>query len=113
MQLDTVFDLASLTKPIATATSIMVLVDQGRVATNEPVSRYWSAFGVAGKEAITVADLLLHCGGLIADNALSDYTENQQENWQRIAALRLIAPPTERFIYSDVGFIVLGKVVGR
>ena len=111
MQLDTVFDLASLTKPIATATSIMVLVDEGRVAPDESVSTYWPAFGVAGKEKITIADLLLHRGGLIADNALSDYTDDQEENWRKIAALRPIAPVGERFIYSDVGFIVLGKVV--
>ncbi|TWT95514.1 serine hydrolase domain-containing protein [Neorhodopirellula pilleata] len=111
MQLDTVFDLASLTKPIGTATSIMVLVDQGRVDVNTSVSNYWPAFGSAGKDAITIADLLLHRGGLIADNALSDYTDDQQENWKRISALRPIAPPGERFVYSDVGFIVLGKVV--
>jgi len=111
MELDTVFDLASLTKPIATATAIMKLVQQRQLRLDDRVTRHWPEFAKEGKAEITIADLLLHQGGLIADNALGDYNEDQEANWQRIAALKPIAPPGEKFVYSDVGFLVLGRVV--
>jgi len=113
MRLDTVFDLASLTKPIATATSIACLVDAGKVDFDRPVADYWPAFAAEGKAGITIADLLLHRGGLIADNALSDYNNGDAATWNRIAALKPVAPRGARFIYSDVGFLVLGKVVAE
>jgi CubicO group peptidase (beta-lactamase class C family) len=111
MQLDTVFDLASLTKPVATATSVMVLVDQGKLQANTKIASVLPEFAAKGKQSITVEDLLLHRGGLIADNALSDYGKDQRENWANICRLKPLAKPGERFVYSDVGFIVLGQVV--
>ncbi|MGB7327083.1 MAG: serine hydrolase domain-containing protein [Rubripirellula sp.] len=111
MTMDTLFDLASLTKPIATATSIMILVDQDRVHLDEPAASYWPPFAIHGKDTITVRDLLLHRSGLIADNSLSDYSDDQSANWTNIAQLRPTAPPGKTFRYSDVGFQVLGKLV--
>lgn len=73
MTIDTVFDLASLTKPIATATSIMKLIEKKQLDISAPVSRYLPEFGRNGKQSITVQQLLTHTGGLIPDNALSDY----------------------------------------
>jgi CubicO group peptidase (beta-lactamase class C family) len=113
MTIDTLFDLASLTKPIATATSVMRLVGQGKVDVDQPVSKYLPEFSGHGKEVITVSDLLLHIGGLIPDNSLKDYQDGPAVAWDKICALKPIAARGEKFAYTDVGFIVLGKLVER
>ena len=71
MTTDTLFDLASVTKLVATATSVMILVDRGKVDLDAPVATYVPEFGQNGKEKITVLQLLTHRGGLIADNRSS------------------------------------------
>lgn len=111
MMVDTVFDLASLTKPLATGAAVMLLVDQGKIRLDEPAATYWPEFGTLGKEKITVRDLLSHRGGLIPDNALTDYQKGRASSYEKICSLQPTALPGEKFIYSDVGFIVLGKVV--
>lgn len=113
MTTDTVFDLASLTKPVATATSVLRLVEEGKVELDQPVAAYLPEFGNRGKEAITVRHLLTHTGGLTPDNSLSDYADGAAKTWERIGALGLRAQPGAEFIYSDVGFIVLGQLVER
>ena len=111
MTAGTVFDLASLTKPVATATAVMLLVQRGELDLDRPVAGYLPAFGQEGKEAITSRMLLLHRGGLIADNPLADYLDGPELAWDRICALRPVHPPGEKFLYTDVGFIVLGELV--
>jgi CubicO group peptidase (beta-lactamase class C family) len=111
MTTDTLFDLASLTKPIATATSVMLLVERGKVKLDEPVATYLPAFAAEDKGKVTVRQLLIHTSGLIPDNPLRDYEAGAGEAWQRICALKLQTPSGERFAYSDVNFIVLGKLV--
>lgn len=111
--LTTAFDLASLTKPIATGTSVMKLIEAGRLRLDDPVAKHWPAFGANGKSDVTVAHLLLHTSGLTADNALADYAGGRATALERIAALKLEAPPGTRFRYSDVGFIVLGELVEK
>ncbi len=111
MTVDTLFDLASLTKPIATATSVMILAQQGKIELCAPVARYLPQFGRNGKEKITVFQLLTHQGGLVADNSLSDYAHGVKTAWERIFALPLHYPPGERFVYTDVGYMVLGRMV--
>ncbi len=113
MRTDTVFDLASLTKPIATATSVMVLADRGLVRLDDPVARHIAEFGSGGKEKITVFQLLTHQSGLVADNSLKDYAGGPEEALKKVFALKPLAEPGSRFIYSDVGFIVLGELVHR
>ena len=113
MTTDTVFDLASLTKPIATATSVMRLVQDGKIDLDERVATYLPEFGNHGKEEITVRQLLTHLGGLTPDNALADYADGPAKAWERICGLELRAKPGTEFIYSDVGFIVLGELVRR
>ena len=113
MTRDTMFDLASLTKPTATASSILILLDGGKIDLAKPVATYWPEFGNAGKEAITVEQLLRHRSGLVADNALADYAEGPEPAWERIAHLGLVGKPGEKFLYSDVNFEVLGKLVER
>lgn len=113
MTLDTVFDLASITKPVATATSVMKLVDQGKISVDDPVAKYLPEFGVEGKEKILVSELLLHVGGLIPDNSIRDYQNGPEVAWEKICALSLRSEPGAKFSYTDVGFIVLGKLVEK
>jgi CubicO group peptidase (beta-lactamase class C family) len=113
MTVDTVFDLASLTKPVATATSIMKLIDEGKIDPKRQVSDYLPEFGSNGKDSITVSDLLLHVGGLIPDNSLRDYRDGPKTSWDKICELKPIAVRGKKFAYTDVGFIVLGMLVQR
>jgi uncharacterized protein YbbC (DUF1343 family) len=113
MTTDTVFDLASLTKPIATATSIMLLVERGKLRISDNVASHLPEFGQNEKEDITVHQLLTHQSGLIADNPLSDYLDGPEKSWERIFALGVTSEPGTRFVYSDVNFLVLGELVRR
>jgi uncharacterized protein YbbC (DUF1343 family)/CubicO group peptidase (beta-lactamase class C family) len=113
MTRDTIFDMASLTKPVVTATAIMLLIEEGRLRLDDRAVRYLPELNNHGKDAITVEHLLRHRAGLIADNALKDYEQGAEAAWKRIAELDLIAPPGRRFVYSDVGFLILGKLVER
>lgn len=113
MTADTVFDLASLTKPIATATSVMLLVEEGKIALDDPAARYLPEFAANGKESITVRQLLTHQGGLIADNDIQDYADGPEKAIERVLTTKPQAKPGETFVYSDVSFIVLGELVRR
>ena len=110
---DTVFDLASLTKPIATATSAMLLIEQGKLDPSATVASYLPEFAANGKAGITVLQLLTHQSGLIPDNALADYELGFDEAFQRIFALHPTTEPGTKFIYSDVNFIVLGALIRK
>ncbi len=111
MSVDTVFDMASITKPVATATSIMQLIEQGKLSLSDKVASIFPAFALNDKQTITVQDLLLHRSGLIPDNAISDYQDGPEKAWEKICELKLVAPIGTAFKYSDVNFIVLGKIV--
>jgi uncharacterized protein YbbC (DUF1343 family)/CubicO group peptidase (beta-lactamase class C family) len=108
---DTIFDMASLTKPVATATSVILLVERGKLKLSDPVAKYWPAFAANGKDTVTIEECLLHTTGLTADNDIKDYADGPAAAWANIAALKLQAPPGTRFRYSDVGFLTLGHVV--
>ena len=110
---ETVFDLASLTKVVATATSVMILVDRGMVRLGDPVSRYIPEFGEMGKRAITVEQLMTHRSGLIADNEVRDFEQGPAKAMENIWRLAPVAAVGSRFIYSDVGYIVLGELIRR
>jgi uncharacterized protein YbbC (DUF1343 family) len=110
---DTIFDAASLTKPLATAISVMKLIEQNKLALTDPVAKYIPAFGAAGKQNVTIEQLLLHRGGLEPANGLDDYSEGHDAALQRIYDLQLETEPGERFVYSDLGFIVLGELVAK
>jgi CubicO group peptidase (beta-lactamase class C family) len=113
MAIDTVFDMASITKPVATATAIMKLIEEGRLRRNDTVASFFPSFASNEKKKITVEDLLLHTSGLIPDNALADYQNGVEKSWERICDLPLTAPIGTAFKYSDVNFIVLGKIVEK
>ena len=113
MTLDTIFDLASLTQPIATATAIFKLVEAGKLKLTDNVAHHWPEFGANDKDIVTVEQCLLHTSGLIADNALADYQGDRVAAMKAIAGLKLQSPVGTKFQYSDVGFIVLGEIVER
>ncbi len=111
MTTDTVFDMASITKPAATATSIMLLIERGEIGLDDRVSKHLPDFAQNGKADVTIEDLLLHQSGLTPDNALSDYTDGPEQAFDNINRLSLRAEPKTKFMYSDVGFIVLAEIV--
>jgi uncharacterized protein YbbC (DUF1343 family) len=113
MTTDTLFDMASITKPVATATSIMLLVERGQLKLSDKVASVIPEFAENDKGDITIHDLLTHTSGLIADNPLRDYRDGPEESMKRIYALKLTAPTGSRFIYSDVNYILLGEIVRR
>lgn len=111
MTLDTIFDMASITKPVATATSIMLLVQRGRLDLEAPVKTYLPQFTGEGRDAVCVKHLLRHTAGLIPDNALKDYQSGADEAWRQLLGSTIKTPSDEKFVYSDVGFLLLGKIV--
>ena len=113
MTLDTVFDMASLTKPLMTATAVMQLYEQGKLSPNDPVSQYLPDFAANGKQDITIRQLLTHYSGLPPDISLADPWEGKQEAYTRAFAVKPIHPPGVQFVYSDVNFIVLGALVEK
>jgi uncharacterized protein YbbC (DUF1343 family)/CubicO group peptidase (beta-lactamase class C family) len=113
MTTDTIFDLASLTKVIATTTAIMQLVDEGRLRLDDPVGKYWPAFNHNGKRRITIRHLLTHCSGLRPEI-------NPRVHWSgyggaivAIADDHPLKTPGTCFKYSDANFIALGEIVHR
>lgn len=113
MTTDTIFDLASLTKVVATATSIMILVERGKVRLSDPVSVYIPELKGEGKERITIEQLLTHVSGYAPDFDLRERWTGYDEAIKRLTKERLRNPPGTRFTYSDLGFITLGEVVAR
>lgn len=113
MSVDTEFDLASLTKVIATTTAIMQLTEQGHIKLDAPVARYWPAFAAHGKQAITVRQLLAHTSGLRPDLAVLPHRPGRRSVLRAIAAEKLESAPGDRVIYSDLNFVVLGELVRR
>ena len=110
---DTVFDMASLTKVVATTTAVMQLVEQGRIRLHDPVSVYWPDFKANGKEEITVRDLLTHYSGLRPDLDLKPEWSGYETALNMIVAEIPAAPPGARFVYSDINFAALGELVRR
>lgn len=113
MTVDTVFDLASLTKSVATTTAVMQLVDQGRLKLDAPAARSWPAFGANGKGGITLRQLLTHTSGLRAEVSAKGGWQGYEGALAAIVADRPVTPPGTAFRYSDVNFIVLGEIVRR
>ncbi len=110
---DTIFDVASLTKVIATTTAVMQLAEKGQIRVNDPVAKYIPEFAENGKEEITVRELLTHHSGLPKDLDLSQPWEGRETALRMAYADKPTYPPGSRFLYSDVNFIVLGALVER
>ncbi|WP_148210114.1 exo-beta-N-acetylmuramidase NamZ domain-containing protein [Candidatus Korobacter versatilis] len=113
MTVDTIFDMASLTKVIATTSSLMKLFDQGKIKLADPVSRYIPDFAANGKQDITVRDLMTHYSGLQPDLELKPYWSGLDEGYKRANAEKPTSPAGSVFRYSDINFIVLGEMVQK
>src|SRR5579864_6436792 len=113
MTLDTVFDLASLTKVIATTTAMMQLFEEGKVRMNDPVAKYLPEFAQNGKEDITLRQLMTHYSGMAPDLDLTTPWEGKNTAYQ----LAFVEPPETTpgsgFVYSDINFIMLGALVEK
>ncbi len=113
MTTDTIFDVASLTKIVATATSIMILVERGKIRLSDPLSNYIPEITGQGKERITLELLLTHRSGYAPDFDLKDRWTGYDEAIKRLVREPLRNPPGARFVYSDINYIALGEVVHR
>ena len=108
---DTVFDMASVTKVMATAGSIMILVEEGRISLKDPLAKYIPEFGNRGKKNITILQMLTHYSGLRPDLDLDFEWEGYDRAIELACRERLDAQPGEKFIYSDINFFMLGELV--
>ena len=113
MTADTIFDLASLTKIVATATSIMILVERGKVRLSDPLSNYIPEIKGEGRERITLELLLTHRAGYAPDFDLRDRWSGYDQAIKRLIQEPLRNPPGAKFVYSDINYIALGEVVHR
>jgi uncharacterized protein YbbC (DUF1343 family)/CubicO group peptidase (beta-lactamase class C family) len=109
MSADTIFDLASLTKVIATTTAIMKLVEQGEISLEAPVQQYIPEF--IGKEGVSVKHLMTHTSGLRPGLSLAQPWTGPEAALKLACAEKLTAPPGTTLRYSDINYIVLGELV--
>jgi len=112
MTLDTIFDAASLTKVVATTPAIMKLFEEGKLRLNDRVTQYLPEFQ-RGKSDITVRNLLTHFSGLRPDLDLAPPWSGYQTGIQKALIDAPVAEPGERFLYSDINFILLGEIVRK
>ena len=110
---DTIFDVASLTKVLATAPAVMQLYEQGRLLLNDPIAKYLPEFAVNGKQDITIRQLLTHYSGLPPDVSLEDAWSGKEEGLRRAFASVPVTASGVQFRYSDINFIVLGALVEK
>ncbi|MFZ0744138.1 MAG: serine hydrolase [Terracidiphilus sp.] len=113
MTVDTIFDLASLTKCIATTTAMMQLIQQGRVRLNDPVAAYLPEFAQNGKANITVRELMTHFSGLAPDLDLTQPWKGRAAAYSMAMEQKPAIPPGTRFVYSDINFETLGFLVEK
>lgn len=126
MKLDTVFDLASLTKPLATTIAAMLLVSEGKLRLDERMTRFFPNFGVHGKAAVTFRHLLAHCSGLAAwrpfYQRVAEIERGGRVNflgsrgarefvYEEIHREKPEATAGARAIYSDLNFMLLGETI--
>ncbi len=112
---NTIFDQASLTKPIATATSIMILRDRKAIELDDYVGTYLSAFACNGKEEVRIRHLLSHTSGLPAYMSAAKLKEQfgnpcPEKVIEKICGLEAVSKPGEEFRYSCLGYITLAKI---
>ncbi len=110
---ETIFDLGALTEVVATTTCVMRLEQLGQIKLNDPVAKYIPDFAQNGKEDITIRMLLTHYSGLPADLDLKESWNGTEEGYNRVNAAKLVNAPGSTFMYSDVGFVVLGELVQK
>jgi CubicO group peptidase (beta-lactamase class C family) len=105
---DSIFDLASLTKVLATTPLVMRLVERGGIALDDPVGQYIERWRGADRDSVTVRDLLAHCSGLPAHRHFYRDYRGREAFEAAICDTPLEYPPRAKSIYSDLGFMLLG-----
>ncbi|MGD0446077.1 MAG: sodium/solute symporter [Edaphobacter sp.] len=117
MTVDTIFDMASLTKCLVTATAVLQLYEEKKLGLDDPVVKYLPEFGANGKQGVTVRELLTHYSGLPEDISLKDEwglsAPDKAEGIRRAMNATLYGPPGVTFKYSDINFITLGALVEK
>lgn len=113
MTWDTVFDMASLTKPLITAPCIMQLWEKGQIELDVPVSTYVPEFAANGKAGITIRHLLTHYSGLPSDLDLTEPWQGHDQARSRTMNARPDQPAGRKFIYSDINYLALGFVLEK
>ena len=104
----TLYDLASLTKAVATTTAVMLLVDEGKMRLDDPISRWLPNFTGRGREKVTVRQVLTHTAGLPAAMPIRDFGSAGDRLYRVVASVDLVDDPGASVLYSDVGFVLLG-----
>lgn len=112
MREDTIFDLASVSK-LFTSIAVVQLVQEGRVALDEPLATYLPEFAAGGKEEVTVRQLLTHTSGFVSWLPLWSAYPDPESRIAAVMAQPLDAPPGTRYLYSDLNLISLGVLVER
>ncbi|HJU65953.1 MAG TPA: serine hydrolase domain-containing protein, partial [Gemmatimonadaceae bacterium] len=107
----TMYDLASLTKVVATTTAIMILYDAGKLKLDDPVTKYLPSFTGGQKSRVTIRQLLTHRGGLPAGRDVWRRARSPREARRLVLETPLVSTPGSRQLYSDVGPEILGFVV--
>ena len=110
---DCIYDLASLTKIVATTSSIMRLVEKGLLNLNDLVSAHIPDFGVKNKNQITIKNLLIHNSGLSPGGPLYSCCETKEVALDSLFNVKLQYRTGEKTVYSDLGFIMLGLLVEK
>jgi len=113
MTVDTIFDLASLTKVVATTTAVMMLVEDGALRLSDRVEQHLPGFGRHGKDRITIRDMLIHMSGLRPDLDLTDEWVGYDTAIELAIEEMPTARPGGRFVYSDINFFLLAEIVAR
>ena len=110
---DTIFDLGSITKPVATATSAMILLERGRLMLRDPVSRYIPEYAGNGRDDVTIHNLLTHTSGLPAWKPLYERCRSREDFLRQICNMELEHPPGSKVVYSCLGFMLLTFIIER
>jgi CubicO group peptidase (beta-lactamase class C family) len=110
---DTMYDLASLTKVVVTTTMAMILVDEGKLDINKPVSAFLPEFRGGAKDKVTVWHLLTHSSGIDWWAPLFKEIKGKDAYLRRILAMDLVYEPGTKSVYSDLGVILLGEILER
>ncbi len=112
MRIDTIFDAASLTKVVATTSAVMKLFEEGKIRLQDRVTEYLPGFQ-GGRSEITVRQLLTHFSGLRPDVDLEPAWSGYELGIAKALVDKPVAAPGERFLYSDINFILLGAIVEK
>ncbi len=113
MKLNTIFDLASVSKVVGTTSAAMILVERGKLNLDDKVIKYLPEFNNHGKDKITVRNLLLHNSGLAAFKKYYDVYNTSEEVINDIMNTDLVYEPGTKYVYSDLGIITLQKVIEK